>query len=243
MIGTNVIAGILGATDPVIITSPVTLVGELLWGGQVFEEFWNGTGVGLAGSFGLTGAITGALAATVGTAGGAAIGLGVALLILFLILVAVVAYASFRVYMTLLSAYLAIIIDVIMAPLIIAFGSIPGQENMTMNLFKRVLKNALVFPGVFLFINLSAFILQDNINISFPYGLASGNWADGGTAAGATGAILQAFLAIGMFFLAAEVPNFLADFIPVEGGKGAASAIEGAKKAASKIPIVGSFIG
>ena len=248
MIGTNVIGGVLGVTDPVFVDNPISLVKELWFGGSVMEGlFDSGTGSWLAGgsaAAGLGMGIVGSAAGffTLATAGAAGVGLIIGLLILVLIFVAIIAYASFRVYITLLTAYLSIIIDVILAPLVIAFGSIPGQENLTSNLFKRVLKNALVFPGVFLFLNLASFILQDQINISFPHGLAQGDWSAGGTDNGAIGGLLKAFLAIGMFFLAAEVPNFLADFIQVEGGKGAATAIDGARKAAAKIPIIGSFI-
>lgn len=242
MIGTNVIAGVLGVTDPVVVTNPLQLVGELWFGRTVATQLWE-SGMSLIG--GSTLGVGGMILRAIGSQAlpvllaGASFGI----VLFFLAIAVVLAYASFSVYMTLLKAYLAIILDVIMAPLLIAFGSVPGQENLKNNLFKRVLSNALVFPGVYLFLNLSSFILQDNINIQFPYGLATGDWSQGGTNPGFTGILLKGFLSIGLFFLAAQVPNFITDFIQVDGGKGSAAAIGEARKAFSEIPIIGSLIG
>ncbi len=231
VLATNVIAGVLGVgTNAIKVDSPFSLFSLLMQ-----PSYW--TALGTFGSLGnpMLSVIVGI--ATLGISGGIQ---AIAILVILLISLVAILYVSIRVYFVLLQAYLSILIDVILAPIMIAFGSIPGQEGMRSEVFKRVFKNAMIFPGVFLFINLGSFVLSNQINIQFPYGLTTGNWANAGSSQGAIGMFLRIVISIGLFYLAAEVPTMLNDFIALNGGKNVGEALGNAKKSLSKIPLVGS---
>ena len=96
---------------------------------------------------------------------------------------------------------------------------------------------------MFFFLNLGAFILSDQINIGFPSGIMSGDFANVPTGGTLVGTVLKSVLVLVLFFFAADAPKLLDDFIVTKAGDGAKGAIEGMKKGMSKIPLVGSFFG
>jgi hypothetical protein len=146
--------------------------------------------------------------------------------------------------MTILTAYLGIIFNTILAPLFLTVAAFPGQSHMIMDWLNRILKGVLTFPLVYFFLNLGAFILSCEINIAFPSGLMSGDFSAVQTGSDSpVGWFLKSFVVIALFFFAADAPKMLDDFLVTNSGKGALGAIEGMKKGLSKIPLVGSFFG
>lgn len=177
--------------------------------------------------------------------GGSALVIGSLAAVIFIIFVAfIVLWASVKVYITVLTAYIGIVLDTVLAPFYLVAAALPGKEYIGFDWFKRILRNALAFPLVFFFINLGAFILKSDINFSFPSGLV------GGTTTGVdtfqnfgVGLFIKALLSIILFFVAAESPKFLLDILPTNGGKGAEAVMGGTRASLQKIPILGSFFG
>jgi hypothetical protein len=159
---------------------------------------------------------------------------GLVLLLLTILVVVMIGYASIKVYITLLKAYLGLILDTLLSPLIWAFASLPGNQNFGWDWVRRVGKNILTFPLVFFFVNLGIYVLSTNINIGFPGGLTGGDIAANGTGDSIAGLAIKFFLPLILMFMAAESPKLLDDFIPTSEGKGAAAAVEGVGKSFSK---------
>lgn len=209
--------------------------------GALFSDVGDGinnmVGVGITGALGAT--TMGVVGFTVGgTLGVAAAGL-VALLVP-IIVGAIVGWASIKVYITLLKAYVGILIDTVMGPLYIAMSTIPGS-NQSGEWFKRILKNVMTFPLVYLFINLGMYLILSGTNIVFPSGLTEGNLSATPSEGSFVGLLLKFSLVIVMFFIAAESPKFLEDIFPAGGGKGAAAALEGAREGMKKVPLIGAM--
>ena len=112
---------------------------------------------------------------------------------------------------------------------------------MATDWLNKILKGVLTFPIVFFFLNLGGFIMSNQMNIGFPSGLMSGDFANVNTGDSLIGVAIKFFMAIALFFFAADAPKILDDFLPVNGGKGAMEAIGSMRKGLSRIPMVGSL--
>jgi len=156
----------------------------------------------------------------------------VARLILFLL---VALYASVRLFITMFTTYIKIIVSVVVAPLQIAVGSIPGNESMTINWFKSAAANVLVFVvivailGFFRFmssaIDPSRFNFFGNKGLFFPEWLIQ----------------IKGILIIASYLFASNAPTLVNGFMNVEQNKVVSVAGENIKKSMSKIPLVGSM--
>jgi hypothetical protein len=162
------------------------------------------------------------------------------MLIMFIVsLIAI--WASIKVFITLVKAYIGLIMDTIIAPLVLAIAAIPGRQFTGQDWINRVLKNILTFVLVFFLVNLPLYIMEKGLTFDlFSVGLGqqsnAGNFAWAGTDKLLLGAISLYF-----FFLAAEVPKLLDEYFPQIGGKGMQEAMKGVSASASKIPLVGGF--
>lgn len=164
--------------------------------------------------------------------------------VVMILVVGIVLWASVKVYITVLTAYIGIILDTVLGPLYLVASALPGKSYIGFDWFKRILRNALAFPMVFFFVNLGGFILKHDVDFSFPPGLVGNATGpvDGALNFG-IGLFIKAILAVILFFVAAESPKFLLDILPTNGGKGAEGVMEGTKRSLSKIPLVGGFFG
>lgn len=224
--------------NPLVVTNPFSLLSVLLRGetGLSFSpELASGLGV-----FSVGGIIAG-LASTAALATVAGIG-GIFVIILGLIVIGIITFASVKVFITLFKAYLGIVIDTILAPLYLTVAVIPGKQSVGLDWLNRVFKNVFTFVGVFFVINLSVYLYNNEVDLSFPAGLAGGDLSTGGNW-GILNFLIRHLLPIVLFFIAAEVPNFLSDFLPTGGGKGAAAGMQGVQKSLGKIPVLGSIFG
>lgn len=230
----NVFASILdlNSSNTVVIEGPFSLASGLF---------------GVAGSqVSLTVGLVGLAAGIVGylmvgaalTGGGAVLLTGVVMALVAIVVIGIIIMASLKVFFTLVMAYLNILIDTILGPIYLAFAALPGQEKIRGDWIRRVIKNILTFPVVFLIVNLGMYLISQNLQISFPSGLSGGN-ITGVTATNGAGLFVY-ILALYLMFLAAESPKILDDFLPQSGGKGAQAAIQGAMK---NIPILKGFGG
>lgn len=236
----NVFAGVLNLDNPIVVGDPFSLVGLLFRGsdgiGNSGFAGWAGIGTSLA----LIG--VGALTSFTGV-GLVAAGGGVLTLILTLVVIGITAYASLKVFITLMKAYIGIILDTVLAPIFLFMSVLPGKNSIAWDWFWRVVKNVLTFAVVFLIINLAMYLHNAGVDYRFPEGLAGGDLSDT-SGGGMLSAILAFLLPLFFFFTAAEAPNFIADLLPAPGGgKGTSTAFGNVQKSFGKIPVVGGFFG
>ena len=84
---------------------------------------------------------------------------GLSGLIVILIVGAAVFYIFVKVFLKVLNIYISMLIDTVLAPLFFLLGSIPGNESTISDWFKRMFKNSLKVPLMFLIVNLG-FVLM-----------------------------------------------------------------------------------
>jgi len=254
----NVMIGALDLdpNDIIYADGVFSILGHFFKGGVVGGGGWTsfgvgGTGAGLAvlGSAGEE-----AIGSALGGLGASAAGIGAATPIIagiFLVvgslsaliviaIIGIVAWASIKVFFTLLKAYLGLLIDTVLAPILLAVSAIPGQEKMRADWFRRVMKNIMIFPTVFFLVNVATFIFNNGLQLAFPGLLTGGTDYSGvGTGSFAQFVITRAVI-IYLYFLAAQAPKILDDFFPQSGGKGLGDALKGA---ASGVPLIGGMFG
>lgn len=237
----NVIASVLGtsADTAIQVQHPFSLFTS------IFSGELKSLGFKFAGSL-LVALILGIIAATVtgptGLVTAATAGTVFALLIA-LVIAGVVIWASIRVYITLLTAYLGLILNTIMAPVYLTFSAFPGQGYLVQDWLNRIITGVLTFPVVYFFLNLGFYLLKGDLTLGFPSGIMSGDFSQVNTGETPVGWLIKGLLVIVLFFFAADAPKILADYFPVGKKEGMANAVGGTMKGLSKIPLVGSFFG
>jgi len=125
----------------------------------------------------------------------AVIGIGGALFLLILLLI--VLYIMFKLFIELLKAYVNIILAVILGPLQIALGVIPGFPGFGL-WFKNLLTNILIFPAVAFVLLLGSMIM----------GIGGGLWHPPLLAGDSlVGHVLPVLLGLGIMFTLQQVPQ------------------------------------
>jgi hypothetical protein len=186
-----------------------------------------GIGTGVIGVAGLVLTLTGFLGP-----------LGPILLLIALGVLLVILFGAIKLWFTLVKAYFSLLVNVIVAPLAIMVGSIPGNEAMTVNVFKSMLRNALVFPLAFAIVNLPYFLVErgNRVRLEFP------ETVFGETNMGDTiGPVMLALAKVIAIFVAAQAPEFAKALIPPTASKGGADAAGAIKQGLSKVPLVGGM--
>jgi hypothetical protein len=216
----GIIGGVLGSDIPV--HNIFKLLGGIMGVG-------GGITTGALGIAGIVLAITGALGPA-----------GPILLVLALVILGIVLFGAIKLWFTLVKTYFALLVNVIVAPLAIMAASIPGNEGMTINIFKSMLRNALVFPLAFAIVNLPYFlILKDNrVTFTFPETVF-----EGASMGDTIGPIMLSLAKVLAIFVAAQAPQFMKAIIPPTASKGGADAAGAIKEGLSKIPLVGGMFG
>jgi hypothetical protein len=216
----GIIGGVLGSDVPV--HNFFKLLGGILGIG-------GGVSVGALGIAGIVLVITTSLNVA-----------GVILIILALIVLCIVLFGAIKLWFTLVKTYFALLVNVIVAPLAIMAGSIPGNEAMTINIFKSMLRNALVFPLAFAIVNLPYFLVAKNnrINFTFPQTVF-----EGASMGDTIGPIMLSLAKVLAIFVAAQAPQFVKAIIPPTASKGGADAAGAIKEGLGKIPLVGGMFG
>ncbi len=137
-------------------------------------------------------------------------------------------YAAVRVFITMILLYLKIFVEVILGPIYILLGSLPGNGGSTSGWFKRVSANVLSFVVIYIIINLSRYIVFTNINSSgltfFNTGSFNVDWIIS----------FQGILVIAGYLFAAGAPGIVNEMLSVQPSRGISQAVEGAKKALTK---------
>jgi hypothetical protein len=166
-------------------------------------------------------------------------GVGVATFMVLLILLTVIAIVTFgviKLWFVLVKAYLGLLVNVIIAPLSIMIGAFPGSQQATGNMFKSVLRNALVFPMAFAIINLPYAFEPGQLSLNFPATFnpdALLNLKLGG--------LILAIAKIVAIYIAAQSPIFLKSMIPASAPKSGVDAAGAIKQSLTKMPLLGGL--
>ena len=152
-----------------------------------------------------------------------------------LVLLVIVFYASFKLFITLITTYLKIFINVISAPFQMLMGAIPGNTNQITNWFKSVVANTLVFVGVFITINVFSIISKTVDPNAFNFfGTHGAIWPEFLIS-------LQGVITIAGYLFAASMPKIINGALGVGANKSLMGAGDDMAKSVKKIPVVGGM--
>jgi len=186
----------------------------------IFGEIGNQLKVaGVAALFsGIPAAIMGAMLATLGGPPGAALGVtALSGLILFVIFaVAAIALIGMTI-IRLVVVYGWLLVYTIFSPLLLLFGTLPGQEGSITDFFKRVAAKTIVFP-VILFLALLGLGFATTSFAGTTGTFISGNFGDLFTGAFTTEGVLGAILGLVMLAAAFKAPSLVDEALGVGGG-------------------------
>lgn len=187
-----------------------------------------GIGLAITGGLGIVGTIL--LVTTV------LMPLGPLMLIVALIVIGVVTVGAIKLWFALVKSYLALLLNVVVAPVVIMAGSLPGNQVMITNIFKSMLRNALVFPVAFAIVNLPHFIVdQQGIILSFPSSVVGGDTMT----ISRLGFLITGIMKIVAIYVAAQTPSFMKAIIPATASRAGADASAAVKEGFSKVPLIG----
>ncbi len=242
MIG-NYLSGALHAANPsfevIYFGGPIEMTRSAF--GDIFKTAPGISVGGTAGPLGL-GGIAAAVLALLGAAAAALpaalIGAAIALLV-FIVIAAIALFAGFRLFFTLVTLYLRIILDLILGPLYILMGSLPGKQGSIMAWLKRLLSNSISYPFIFFMLNVVRFLGYSIGNNTGVHTQTVIDFMNGSAVSSNTGTALNVFIVIFGYYLAAGAPDIVKDIMQVEDSKGIGSAMQGAQKTASRIPFIG----
>jgi hypothetical protein len=219
---TNALPKIL--TGLILITFSYPIIALIIDAGAVFGSQLVLTAV--SGIFEGTGTVTGsgasAAISSVPTViiggfleGMAAFGIGplAALITTVIFLLAALVLAGLMIIRVVIS-YGYLIVYTIFSPILLLFGTLPGQEGSVANLFKNILSKTLVFPAVLFFALLGVYFIKATWE-----GVASnffeGNFGNVISGAVTTQGILGAILALLMLVAAFKAPSLIDNAIGV----------------------------
>ncbi len=171
---------------------------------------------------------------------------GVISLLLILAIMIVATVGVFMVFITLVKAYLGILIQVITGPFQIALSAIPGKGISFLNWVKAIFRNILVYPLVFSILNLPGvfYALNGGEELEFPgpekltLGSAEGQQYGITFATRLTVFVVQ----IVVLFLASKADKYAYTIIPPSVSKKTTNAMDEAKSALGRIPVIGNLL-
>jgi hypothetical protein len=168
-------------------------------------------------------------------------GVGLIGMLLFLAVVGVVIVGVVKVLITLYKAYFGLLLNVILAPIQITMGALPGNKHMITNWLLSVVRNVLIFPVVFFIVNLPHSLMKGDaeITMNFPDKLTYG--AGFGEFGIPVGPLFIFILKVFVLYFAAQTPKFLEAWLPANTPKAIGEGLGAAKASLSKIPLVGGL--
>lgn len=171
---------------------------------------------------------------------------GVISLLLILVIMIVATVGVFMVFITLVKAYLGILIQVITGPFQIALSAIPGKGISFVNWIKSISRNILVYPLVFSILNLPGvfYALNGGEELQFPGPEKLTLGDNSGITFGITfaGRLTVFVVQIVVLFLASKADKYAFTIIPPSVSKKAGNALDEAKSVLGKIPLVGNLL-
>ena len=167
--------------------------------------------------------------------------IGAVAFIILIIILGIIFFGAIKVLITLYKAYFGLLIAVILGPIQITLGAIPGNSNMVGNWIKTVLRNVLVFPVVFFIVNIPNALVNSSVVARFPGKLVYEDPASYDPTAVTAGGVFIALLRVFVLYFAAQAPQFIAAVLPPNTSKGVTEAIGAAKGNLAKIPLIGGM--
>ena len=145
-----------------------------------------------------------------------------------MIVLGIIAFGAIKVLITLFKAYFQLLLSVILGPLQITLGAIPGNNAAIMNWMKGVLRNVLVFPVVFFIINIPNALITRNteMRLRLPAKLVYETEGYDATGPNVTGGLVLFVLKVFVLFFAAQAPKFVESFLPPNSNKGLAAGFD-----------------
>lgn len=244
-VATGLVAFILGdGAEIKSISSLGGLMATVLSGGVGMATVISAVGGGLL----LGGAAIGAggLAAIAsGPVGWLILGAVGAIGIIFaIIIIGIIFVGALKVIIALYKAYFSLLLAVILGPIQITLGAMPGNSHMINNWFLTVLRNVLVFPVVLFIVNIPNALMNSgsDVFLRFPGKLVYEDPAtyDAWDLNAASG-IFIFILKIFVLYFAAQAPKFLESWFPPNTPKAIGEGIGAAQASLAKIPLVGGF--
>ncbi len=196
--------------------------------------------LGILGTLGIGATVVGAIVNP------ATLIVGIVGLVIVLAILGVVTVGVFKVFITLVKAYVGILVNVITGPIQIAMSAIPGKGNNFMNWMLSILRNVLVYPLVFAILNIPGLLysLSDGgLSLPGPDKLTLAQSANQvNESFGIIGSVMIFILQIFVIFAASKADQYVKAIIPPTTSKAGGDAAGAVKQALSGIPLVGSLI-
>ena len=222
--------------------------------GKIFGNvFTGGTKIatlisGAAGALGVGGILIGfgGLASIPGIGWMIGSAVGAIGLLFALIVLGIIAFGAIKVLITLFKAYFQLLLSVILGPLQITLGAIPGNNAAIMNWMKGVLRNVLVFPVVFFIVNIPNALVANGdaeMRLRLPAKLVYETEGYDATGPNIAGGLLIFILKIFVLYFAAQAPKFIESFLPSNSNKGLAAGLDAVKGSLQKVPLIGGMFG
>lgn len=163
--------------------------------------------------------------------------LGETILNLFLNLAATgfVLFGAIKLWVVLVKTYLAILVNVVTAPLTIAASSIPGNDSAMLNTFKSLARNVLVFPVAFAIVNLPYVLDNAGVSLKFPESLVGVDTSSGTFLP----SMIMGLAKVIAIYTAASAPDIVKSIIPPTASKSGIDNSKSMKEALSKVPLLG----
>ncbi len=162
--------------------------------------------------------------------------------LLLLISMLITLTAAIKIYFAMLKQYFMLLLNIILMPLAIAFGALPGQGHLTKNIFLKIIKNLLSMQFITFFVNLAMFLsTTPSLNISIFKGSYLGGGGNPALKGSGTSYIVRLYLFYYLLFFATNVPNLLDDWLKTDVAKGAEKAVQMTSQQMGKIPVLGSL--
>ena len=144
---------------------------------------------------------------------------------------------------SLLKYFATLFILTIFSPLVFLWAILPGQEETSQKWFMQMLTAALVFPAIYLMLNITYFLM---IWVSDANGNAIVNHADfqSSTPVGfdVTTEMVRSLIIAGMLILTSKLPEAIEDALKAAPSGAVAHAGVDFKGAAKKVPFIGGFM-
>ena len=153
-----------------------------------------------------------------------------------LVIIVICFYAAFKVFIALLTTYLKLFGNVILAPFQMLMGAIPGNTNQITNWFKSVTANCLIPTAIFVVINASAAIsanIYDPSKFNF--------FSNGGVLWPDIIISFRSIIVIAGYLFAASMPKIINGALGVGANKSLMGAGDDMAKSVKKIPVVGGM--
>lgn len=161
----------------------------------------------------------------------------------------IVLVGAIKLLITLYKAYFELILNVVIGPIKILMGTLPGNGAMRINWVTGIMRSVLVFPIAYFIVNIPIYLAEaGNVVLSLPEKLTGANLVDTAgsldlnTGEGYLGILVTFILRVFVLFYACQAPKFAEAIIPVkETNRAVGDAMAGAKTSMSKVPLVGSL--